>query len=111
MKYDTGTEIYKWLRYEHGRVFAGSHMLLMRDEVVHYEGVTRLKLNPRTPRRRAAFPVDAIEATVIDRLRQRYDFTDQDLTRIPDMAPYVDVRREPVGPHPEQATERGSRTL
>ena len=87
-------------------------LLLMQDEVVHYEGVAPPS-SSILGGTKAASGVSGRRnrGTVIDRLRQRYDFTDQDLTRIPDMAPYVDVRREPVGPHPEQATERGSRAL
>jgi hypothetical protein len=66
---DTGTDVYQWCKYEKERLFAGIPVELMKDEVVHYGGVTRLEFDPHQPQ---AVSLTEVEDEVRGRLRDVY---------------------------------------
>ncbi len=66
---DTGTDIFQWCRYQQQWVFAGLNVALLKDEVAHYQGVTRRALRPR---QQNAAVLEDITAEVVDRLKREY---------------------------------------
>jgi hypothetical protein len=66
---DTGTDVYRWCRYQEELVFAGMHVSLLRQRVIHYQGVTR---KMRRPGQRVAAELADIEGEVIERLAGIY---------------------------------------
>jgi hypothetical protein len=66
--YDTGADVFQYLKYERGLYFAGTPAET-QSEVAHYHGVTRLILDPMD---RNGTEVNSILATVLHRLEDEY---------------------------------------
>jgi hypothetical protein len=68
--FDTGAEVYQYLRYQKGYVFVGLPAYFSTQYVAHFHGVTRLLLNPRD----IGACLGNIQDTILRRLKETYDF-------------------------------------
>ncbi|GAB6393511.1 MAG: hypothetical protein MdMp014T_2884 [Treponematales bacterium] len=69
--YDTGAEIYMYLKYKRGYDFIGLPMKYCGRYFNHYHGITRKLLNPRDAN---SADYQTVEEMMIERLRTEYDF-------------------------------------
>jgi len=69
--YDTGAEIYMYLKYKRGSDFIGLPMKYYGRYFNHYHGITRKLLNPRDAN---SADYQTSEEMMIERLRTEYDF-------------------------------------
>jgi hypothetical protein len=70
--YDTGAELYQYLRYEQGYDYVGFPWRLNQRYVTHFHGVTRLLLNKRDNN---GAKIDDITTQIERRLRELYGIT------------------------------------
>ena len=69
---DTGAEVYQYLKHQKGYLFVGFPAYFGARYVAHFQGVTRLLLNPKD---RLGTSLDSIEDTILKRLKETYGFT------------------------------------
>jgi hypothetical protein len=74
--FDTGAEVYQYLKYQKGYLFVGFPAYFSARYVAHYHGVTRLLLTPKHRiDTRLGTSLENIQDVVLRRLRERYDFS------------------------------------
>jgi hypothetical protein len=69
---DTGADVYQWCKYREGGVFAGKPLALLRNQVAHYSGVTRLRLEAQSGSSTLSDRLAEIEDEVRHRLQDAY---------------------------------------
>jgi glycosyltransferase involved in cell wall biosynthesis len=78
--YDTGAEIYQYLKYGRGYDFVGLPVRFHPRYVSHYWGVTRLLVYPRDTYIQGT-PLTKIQSAVLNRLNEAYGFSPEQTGR------------------------------